>query len=208
MPQPQYPLALPSFFKSMEVTFTPVDTVGVSTSPQTLIEQQYEFIGKRWQATIEFPAMKRRTAEQIIGFLLSLNGQAGTFYLGDTANRVAQGIATGAPVCAGGNVQYSNNLLTTGWTANKTGILLAGDWLQMYSGAGQRLYKVCADANSDGSGNAPLTVWPRLRDAAPSGSPLITTNAQGIFYLADNVPWSIDVTKIYKLKLGAVESVF
>lgn len=208
MPIPQYPLALPALFKSMELTWTPINTVGVNVAPQTLVEQTYEFIGKRWQVEISLPPMKSSVAEQIVGFLLSLNGPAGTFYLGDTSKRQAAGIATGNPLVNGIQVQFSNNLNTRGWTPNKVGILKAGDWLQMYSGAGQRLYKVCADANSDGGGNASLTVWPRLRDASADGSPLFTTNAQGIFYLAADVPWSIDVAKIYGIKVGAYESVF
>ena len=168
-----YPLTLPAVFKSAEVVITPVDVVGVSTSPQTLTEQVYEFPGKRWEAAITLPPMKRRNAEQVVGALLALNGPSGTFYLGDTANKVPLGVATGAPVVNGAQTQFSNSLATRGWTPSVTGILLAGDWIQMYTGSTRRLYKVLFDVNSDGSGLATLTVWPRLRDASPDGAALV-----------------------------------
>lgn len=204
----QYPIQLPAVFHSMELTWTPVDVVGVSVAPQSLIEQTYEFPGKQWQVHIKLPPMKRRQAELINGFLLSLNGPSGTFYLGDTANKIPQGVATGNPVVDGIQTQFSQTCSTRGWTPNVNGILLCGDWVQMYSGGGQRLYKVLADVNSDGAGKAVIPLWPRLRDNSPDASPLFTKNAQGIFYLAANVPWSIDVARIYGIEIGALESLF
>lgn len=202
------PTALPSFFHSSKITITPLDVVGVSSAPQTLVEQVYEFPGKRWEATIEIPKYKRRHAEQIIGFLLSLNGSAGMFYLGDTANKLPGGLATGAPVCNGAQVRGGNLLATRGWTASKTGILFAGDWIQVNNASGQRLYKVTADADSDAGGNSTLSVWPRLRDASPDGTALVTNTPQGIFYLSANSPWDINTDRTYNLAVHAIESIF
>ena len=85
---------------------------------------------------------------------------------------------------------------------------MAGDWIQMYTTSGRRLYKNLFDVNSDGSGKASLTVWPRLRDASPDGAALVTSGPTGVFRLAANVPWKIDVAKKYAVVLHAVESIF
>src|SRR4051812_39297190 len=97
MPSIAYPLSLPAEFKSAEITFTPQSVVGVSESPYTLSEQVYVHPGQRIEATITMPAMKRDVAEPVVGFLLKLNGAEGTFYCGDTANKLPRGTALGAP---------------------------------------------------------------------------------------------------------------
>jgi hypothetical protein len=54
----------------------------------------------------------------------------GTFLLGDGAGKVARGIATGTPV-VGSALQTGTSLVTKGWTATQTGILVVGDYIQV-----------------------------------------------------------------------------
>lgn len=92
----------------------------------------------------------------------------------------------------GENTARSRVLYTTGWTPNTTGILKAGDWLQLGSGASARLHKNLTDASSDGSGNAVLDIWPALREDVADGAAITVRSAKGVFRLADSRPrWTL-----------------
>lgn len=61
---------------------------------------------------------------------------------------------------------------------------------------------------SDGSGNATFDIFPSVREAIPSGSPITLLNPQGIFRLADNRRTaSADERKLLKLKLKCREAI-
>lgn len=84
------------------------------------------------------------------------------------------GVATGSPTASGATAANptatTSAVATTGWTISTNGILLQGDIIS-FANDTQR-YQVVANANSDGSGNATLTVSPGLQVA--------TTNAEAI----------------------------
>ena len=119
--------------------------------------------------------MKREDAEQLIAFMLKLNGTYGTFTLGDPLNTSPRGVGTGTPLVNGGS-QTGNSLVTDGWTSGQTGILKAGDWIQLGSGSTSRLYKILSDANSNGSGQATFDIWPNLR-SSPADNAAITVSS-------------------------------
>lgn len=201
-----YPLTLPAAFKSAEITITAQAVVAVPESPTTLIQQVQEWQGQRWMATIKLPSMKRTGAEQILATLLKLNGPRGTFYLGDTANKIPQGVATGTPLVSGTQTARQNSLATKGWTAGVTGILKTGDWIQVGTTSARCLYKVLDDVNSDGSGNATFDVWPRLRAAHANNTAIVTSAPTGVFRLVDSTQWTIQLARIYQIPLTAVEA--
>jgi hypothetical protein len=203
-----YPITLPTDFVSMEISFVGENVVGVWVSPQSLQSQFYEFPGKRWRCNIKVPPLKTvDAAERVVGAFLSLNGRLGSFYLNDTSKRVASGVATGAPQVSGIQTAGSMDLNTKGWTPGVNQILKAGDWVQVGIGASMRLHKVLADANSNGTGNATLSVWPRLRSAYADGTLIITTNASGVFTMDNDFTWSIDLARTYGIAIAATELV-
>lgn len=155
-------------------------------------------------ADIQLPPMGRDAAEAWVAALVSLNGLEGSFLLGDTANTIPRGTATGTPLVKGGS-QTGYDLVTDGWTAGVTGIMKAGDWLQLGSGSSSRLYKVMADANSNGSGEATLTLWPKLRSSPADNAAITISSPKGRFMLAQDIEWSIDEAKVYGLSFLAVE---
>ncbi len=104
-----------------------------------------------------------------------------------------------------GASQTGYDLVTDGWQASQTGIMLAGDWLQLGTGNTSRLYKVMADANSDASGNATLTLWPKLRSSPADNDAITVSSPKGRFMLAQDIDWSIDEAHIYGLNFSAVE---
>lgn len=199
-----YPISLPTSPTARSITIRKRSVVGVDASPFTLQAQAYVWSGQLWLASVQLPPMARATAEAWVAALVSLNGAEGSFLLGDTANLTPRGIGTGTPLVNGGS-QTGYDLVTDGWTISQTGIVKAGDWLQLGTGSTSRLYKVMADANSDGSGNATLTLWPKLR-SSPADNAAITVNIpKGRFMLAQDIEWSIDEMKVYGLSFEAVE---
>lgn len=85
------------------------------------------------------------------------------------------GVATGAPQANGAQgaapTAATSAVTMKGWTISITGILVVGDVVS-FAGHGQR-YLVVASANSDGSGNATVTLKPGLQ-AAVANSEVIT----------------------------------
>ena len=140
-----YPLSLPSTPGIKRVTLRSLTSVAILRNPFTFQQQVQEFAGQIWGADVTLPIMERADAENWNSFLLKLNGPAGTFLLGDPAAKSPRGVATGSPKVNGAS-QTGKSLNTKGWTVSVTGILKAGDYVQI----GQRLYKNLNDVNSDG----------------------------------------------------------
>lgn len=200
-----YPVTFPSIgIRSMTIRARSV--VGVAQSPFTLSQQVYKHQGQAWEAEVSLPPMKRDEAEQIASFLLKMNGQYGTFLLGDPANTAPRGVGTGTPLVKGGS-QTGDSLITDGWTTSTTGILKAGDWIQLGSGSATRLHKVLDDVNSDSSGNATLTLWPSLRSSPADNAQITVTSPKGQWRLASNeIQYSIDEASVYGITFACVEA--
>jgi hypothetical protein len=201
-----YPLALPTQTGIASVSLRANDTVGVNMSPFSARQQVYKYNSQFWEADITLPRMKREDAEYWITFLMKLNGAYGTFLLGDPAASTARGVATGSPVVNGAS-QTGYELITDGWTADTTGIMKAGDYIQLGSGETARLYKVLDDVDSDGSGNATLTIWPNLRSSPDDDATITVSNPKGVFRLSTNVTeFNVNEASIYGLSFGALEA--
>lgn len=200
-----YPVNFPDVgIRSM--TIRARNVVGMSASPFTGQQQVYKHQGQWWEAEVTLPPMKRADAEQVVAFLLSLNGRLGTFLLGDPANTSPRGVGTGTPVVYGGS-QTGNELLTEGWTISQTGILKAGDWIQLGSGASTRLHKILQDTNSDASGYSTLTIWPDLRTSPSDNATIVTSSPKGIWRLTSNeTEFSIDEASIYGITFACIEA--
>ena len=178
-----YPLTLSATPSS--VRFSPINRVAVSESPFSGVQQTYQHPAQFWEAEVSYPPLSRDEAEPLVAQLTSLYGVKGTFLLNDPAGTSPRGIATGTPLVKGGS-QVGSTLISDGWTASKTGILKAGDWIQLGSGATARLYKVLKDANSDGSGDSTLDIWPNLRSSPADNAAITIASAAGVFRLLTN----------------------
>ena len=201
-----YPLALPTTTGIAKIRISANNVVGVSQSPFTSKQQVYKFSGQFWEAEISLPPMKRADAEYWISFLLKLNGSYGTFLLGDPNGATARGVATGTPLVKGAS-QTGSELITDGWTTSTTGILKAGDYIQLGSGSSAKLHKVLDDVNSDSSGNATLTLWPDLRSAPADNAAITVSGAKGLFRLSTNQQdWNVNEASIYGMTFPAREA--
>lgn len=201
-----YPVSFPASIGFANLNIRARTVVGVSASPFTGQQQIYKHQGQWWEAEVSLPPMKRADAEQVIAFLLKMNGQYGTFLLGDKANTSTRGVGTGTPLVNGAS-QTGDELITDGWTISTTGILKAGDWIQLGSGSSTRLYKVLDDVNSDGSGNATINIFPNLRSSPDDDAALTVSNTQGLWRLVSNeTEYSIDNMSIYGMTFACAEA--
>lgn len=191
-----FPLTLPTSPTARSITLRKRSAVALAASPFSYQSQAYVWSGQMWIAEVSLPPMTRAQAEPWVALLASLNGREGSFLLGDTANLAPRGAGTGTPLVNGAS-QAGAALVTDGWTAGVTGILKAGDWLQLGSGSSARLYKVLADVNSNGSGQATLDIWPKLRSSPADNAAITISSPMGRFMLADDIDWTIDEQKIY-----------
>lgn len=201
-----FPVQVPSLTQISAVRFSAVDVVGVGESPFTLSQEIHEHQGKRWGIEVQLVPMVRADAEAWIAFLLMLRGRRGTFELGDPVGQTPRGAATGSPLVKGAS-QVGGTLATDGWTAGVTGIVKAGDWIQI--GSTKRLHKVLQDANSDGSTNATLELWPGPRVGDPPGDNDVITvsGTKGTWRLAANERgWDVQVAQVFGLRFAAVEA--
>lgn len=200
-----YPLTFPTDC-IQRVTIRSRNVVATSISPFTGQQQVYRHQGQWWEMEVTMPAMKRADAEAVAAFLIKLSGQYGTFLLGDIANTAPRGVGTGTPLVQGAS-QTGDTLVTDGWTPSTTGILKAGDWIQLGSASSTRLHKVLDDVNSDGSGNATLTIWPNLRSSPSDNAAITINNTKGIWRLASNAQdYTIDIGKVYGMTFACMEA--
>jgi len=100
--------------------------------------------------------------------------------------------------------QTGYSLVTDGWTASTSGLLLPGDYITIMSApintgdiSIPRLYRITQPVSSDSGGNATLSIWPQIRETPATGTSIITSNTTGLFRLAQaHVNWhkSYDTT--------------
>jgi hypothetical protein len=164
-----------------QIEWTRVNIVGSVTNPFTGKQQTQNWQAGYFKAVVSLPPLAVAAAGAWEAFLDQAQGQNAVFYIGDLLRSTPQGSASGTGVIAG-SFQAPYTLTTSGWDANQPTLLMPGDWLQV----GWRMYR-CADmAASDGAGNSSFAIWPQVRENPAAGTPIVTTNAQGLFRMDTN----------------------
>ena len=201
-----YPVTFPASIGVSSINIRAKTVVGVSSSPFTGQQQVYKHQGQWWEAEVSLPPMKRDEAEQVVAFLIKMNGQYGTFLMGDFLSTAPRGIGTGTPLVNGAS-QAGDELVTDGWTVSTTGILKAGDWIQLGSASTATLHKVLDDVTSDASGNATLNIFPNLRSAPDDNAAITISSPKGRWRLASNeTDYAIDNASIYGMTFACIEA--
>ena len=179
-----YPISFPSDISFSDFTITAMNAVSSSRSPYTFSEQVYKWSGQGWKISGSLPYMNRETAEKYNSFLIKLNGKYGSFLLSPPDAIAPQGSWAGTPLVDGAS-QTGNELNIKGLTPSQTNIAVAGDYLQLGSDSSAFLYKVLDNADSDGSGNATLTIYPDIRVSPSDSAAIVTSSPKGRFRLSD-----------------------
>lgn len=164
------------------------------TSPESQYVQRQLLAGSKWKATYSLPRMNRDQAAPWQAFFLLLEGGVNTFDAYDPDAVIPRGIASGAPLVAGGS-QTGSSLTTDGWTASATNILMAGDYISVNG----ELKMITANVSSNGSGEATLTFKPALRAAPADNSPITVSGCTCTMILDSDsqAMWSSDYNGIY-----------
>lgn len=201
-----YPLGLPTVAGISNIALRAENVTSFSRSPFSFAQKVYSYSGQMWSADVTLPPMDRGDAEEWVGFLLSLKGQAGTFLMGDPAGDTARGSLGGTPLVNGSD-QTGGTLVVDGATPSVTNWLRVGDYIQIGTGSSSRLHKVLQSADSDASGNVSLDIWPDLRASPADDEAITVSNARGVWRLATSVQdWNTSAAQIYGITFAAIEA--
>ncbi|MFN3231680.1 MAG: hypothetical protein ACE363_05920 [Alphaproteobacteria bacterium] len=151
----------------------------------------------------QLPPKTPAQADAWVAWAMGQRGSFGTFYGFDPDRRTPRGVATGSPLVAGAS-QSGYSLATDGWTPSVTGILRAGDWIEV----GGLLRMVTQDADSSAGGAATLSISPGIGpgQSPADNAPVTVTGAKGIFRLIDDrLTWDSDVIRLQGLSFRAIE---
>src|SRR5712691_2135421 len=199
-----FPLALPSTRAPARIDFRREVNVGSSESPFSFSPQIYVWPADRWLLSLSWGMMGRSDADDVEGFLLALNGREGSFLAGDPLRAAPLGTWLGQSPLVNGAAQSGKTLAIDGLSAGATGA--RGDWFQLGSGLSSRLYRLTQAFAANGSGQATLDFWPRLRSIPADNDPLTLASAKGIFMLAGNVDgWTQEDVRDSGISLDCVE---
>jgi len=188
-----YPLSTPTTIGFESIELRAVNAVATSQSPFTYKQQIVSHQGQRWEASVNIPPVRRDLAGEWKAFLTALKGPTGTFLLGDPDYAAPRGTISSATVSGtAGDESVSITM---------TGSLLAGDYIQLGSGANAKLHQVLVDQ----SGTGTLEIWPKLRNNYTSES-VVFNNPKGVFRLANNASsWNVNSSSAYGISFDCVE---
>lgn len=201
-----YPVSFPSRAPA-RVSWGGISKVGKARSIFTGARQVFAHQGQWLEGTLEWPPMTRAQAEQVVAFLLSLNGVEGTFTMTPPECSAPQGSWAGSSPKVAGGSQSGNQLILNNLAEGLAAA--AGDWLQVMDGAISRLHKVVRAATVSGSPlDLRLDIWPRLRSSPVDGSDVTLASPKGTFCLKDDgkMRWDIGEAVIYGVSVDFEEA--
>ena len=201
-----YPLTTPTTSGQQSIKIIPNSVVAVTRSPFTGKIQVQVHQGQWWELQVTIMSGQRADLEPWVVFLQKLNGQEGTFNLGDDANASPRGVLGGTPLIDGA-LQVGNEINIKGASNNITNWLREGDWIGFNPFTIPRLYKVLDDVDSDGSGNLTVTIWPNVNSATSpaDGVAVAMQSPKGQFRLISNaMPYTIRRGSVYEISFRAI----
>lgn len=183
-------ISFPRTFPAIQprgVTLRQHNVTGMNVSPGSLVPQVYKWPGERWELDLDFPPMYRAEAEELIAFVLSMEGPVGSFTMGDPSGQAPRGTAVSGVTATG--AARSSTITLAG-----SGTLLAGDWISFQSH--RWLHKLKTSVTLSGGGVS-CEIWPALR-VSLSGAATATTGAKGRFMLLETPEWSMGTGGIFQ----------
>ena len=172
----------------------------------SLLRQSRSRGSQRWLIEAEYPPnLTRAEIAPLVAFLIKQRGQYDTFTLTPPALwATARGVATGTPLVHAATPPSGRTVATKGWTPSQTGILLAGDFIKF---AGHtKVYMVTADADSDGSGYATLSIEPALLSIPANDEAVVVSSVPfTVALVSDTFEFSVRGPDIHELKVQFAE---
>lgn len=170
-------------------------------SPVNRAVQTVGRAGALWSCAVTFQNLNEADTAILEAFLVSLEGQANRVSLWNWQRERPRGVGGGSPLVKGAG-QTGGSLLVDTAPTSVTNWLLAGD----YVGVGSRLHMAVANASTDGSGEATLSLRPTLFDAPADNAPITLIKPTVTMMLAeDSVSWQVQPGQFVTHTLRFVE---
>lgn len=188
-----YPIDLP-LNDVAEISVTARNASTFLTSPFTGRGRVQEFEGDWWEATLVYRSIDRPLAQPVIGALDSLRGPVGTFVLpfpGYNAPRGTAATVPSSPIVNGSGQAGSAELAVASAPLSQTGWLLTGDIIQVGPAERPHWHRVLTDTDTNGSGQATIDVWPRIREGTINTDPVSFSSPLCLFRLVGQVSTNI-----------------
>jgi len=128
--------------------------------------------GQYFKMIASFPPMTRAEFAPINAFITKQRGQYESFQVVPPVLNAGLGSPAGTPLVNGAS-QTGRSVVTDGWSASIT-IFKAGDFVKFANH--DKVYTVTADASSDGSGNATISIEPALVTSPATDSAITYTS--------------------------------
>jgi hypothetical protein len=158
----------------------------------------------RWAFELAYPPMTRDQYAVLWAFLNDQQGRAGSFDF-VLPEHAARGSMAGTPL-VNGAAQTGKTITTDGWTASRSGVLKAGDFIRI--GDDLKTYQVTADVNSDSAGEAVIPINTPLA-AVPADNDAVIADSQFRCALVDDAnDTSISTELHYVLKIELLEVLY
>ena len=191
----------PSFPKPASATVSSFSPTVVSVTHG--LKRQVRSRGAHlWSIELSWPPKKRAAFAALWAFAVAQRGQYGVFEF-ILPEHPPRGVATGTPVVDGAD-QTGRTLATSGWTPSTSGILKIGDFLKLETQA--KVYMLTADAASDGSGNALLSIEPALVSVPSDGEEVVVHDVPfTVSFAEDLVEVPVSKALLYTMAARLVE---
>ena len=195
--------ALPTVQGPVSATLSSVTSTRVSTA-HSLKRSARTNNAQRWRIAFSWSPMRRSIFMQFFAFLMAQRGQADLFTCTLAGQTTPLGSWAGAPVVSGAT-QSGRSVNLSGFTINQTGVAKTGDLIKF---AGHtKVYMVTADANSNGTGLATVSIEPALLVSPANGESLTTSNVPFTVALAaDNLDMALTPGMLTPLSITVVEA--
>ena len=206
MAEATYPLTFPTTVAPTRSEWGITRAVAQSQSPFTFTTQVHRFTGAKWYANITLPPMNRTQANEYLAFYMQLNGQFGTFLLGDPDAKSVQG-TIGNTIAVNGTFQVgAYDIDVDNADTSESTLFKKGDYVQFNSGASSKLHMIIADVASDGSGNATLTIEPPLSATLANDATVTYASPKCVMRMTSNdLSWTADRLSLYGISFSCEE---
>ncbi len=208
MPNPTYPLTMPTTPNFIRSEWGIGKAVAQSQSPFTFSTQVHEFTGAKWYSTVSLPPMNRSQASEWQSFFMQLHGSFGTFLMGDP-DAIAlgvQGTISNTIAVSADHAVGAFDVTVDGADTSESQLFKKGDYVQFNSGATSKLHMIIADVASDGSGNATLTIEPPLSATLANNATVTYASPKCVMRMTNNeLTWSANHISLYGVSFTCEE---
>tara|TARA_R110002124_G_scaffold2441_3_gene15559 strand:+ start:1956 stop:2582 length:627 start_codon:yes stop_codon:yes gene_type:complete len=206
MAEPTFPLVMPNTPNFIRSEWGIARAVAQSQSPFTYSTQVHKFTGSKWYSTVTLPPMKRSQANEWLAFFMQLNGQFGTFTMGDPDAKAVQGTISNTVAVNADFAVGAYDVTIDGADASESQLFKKGDYVQFNSGATSKLHMIIADVASNGSGVATLTIEPSLSAALSNNATVTYASPKCVMRMTNNeLTWSANHISLYGVSFSCEE---